>query len=135
MCPNNNPYVEADQECFDKYPLKVEDADDNKYYIPNEAGKKGTFKYRVELPPFITCTQCILQWTYYTGNMWGICENGTEAVGCGKPELFRNCADVAITSNTGGVPPLFIGKSNPFLLYYRDYRAPEDENVFPLIVR
>lgn len=50
-------------------------------------------------------------------------------------ETFRNCADVAITSNTGSIPPLFIGKNNPFLLYYRDYRAPDDENVFPLIVR
>lgn len=51
------------------------------------------------------------------------------------PETFRNCADIAITSNTGGIPPLFVGKKNPFLLYYRDYRAPEDENVFALIVR
>lgn len=50
-------------------------------------------------------------------------------------ETFRNCADVAITSNTGGIPPLFIGKNNPFLLYYRDYRAPDDENVFPLVVK
>lgn len=50
-------------------------------------------------------------------------------------EIFRNCADVAITSNTGGIPPLFIGKNNPFLLYYRDYRAPDDDNLFPLIVR
>lgn len=51
------------------------------------------------------------------------------------PETFRNCADIAITSNTGGIPPLFVSKSNPFLLYYRDYRAPEENNVFPLVVR
>lgn len=50
-------------------------------------------------------------------------------------ETFRNCADIAITSNTGGIPPLFVGRRNPFLLYYRDYRAPEDENIFPLIIR
>lgn len=50
-------------------------------------------------------------------------------------EIFRNCADVAITSNTGAIPPLFVGKRNPFLLYYRDYRADQDDNVFPLIVR
>lgn len=42
---------------------------------------------------------------------------------------------MAITSNTGGIPPLFIGKNNPFVLYYRDYRAPDDENIFPLVVR
>lgn len=85
LCSNNNPLIEADQECFDKYPLKVVDAEDNKYFVPLEAGKRGTFKYQVELPPYVTCTQCILQWTYYTGNTWGICANGTEAVGCGKP--------------------------------------------------
>jgi len=32
-----------------------------------------------------------------TGNNWGICGNGTGAVGCGdNQETFRNCADVAI---------------------------------------
>lgn len=86
--------------------------------------------------------------------MWGKCANGTEAVGCGKPgtgfyrfnfivkinakkylETFRNCADIAITSNTGGLPPIFVGSSNPYLLYYKDLRAPSEQNVFPLVVR
>lgn len=91
LCPNNNPMAVATQECFDKYPLKVESAEDNKFIIPDEAGKRGTFKYRVELPPYVTCTQCVMQWTYYTGNMWGTCENGTESLACGKPgELFNS---------------------------------------------
>lgn len=81
----------------------------------------------------------MLQWTYFTGNMWGRCSNGTEAVGCGKPETFRNCADIAITSNTGGLPPIFVNppkaSRNPYLLYYRDFRAPLEEDVFPLVVR
>lgn len=93
------------------------------------------YSYRVRLPPYVTCTQCVLQWTYYTGNMWGKCPNGTEAVGCGQAETFRNCADIAILSNTGGVPPLFVSINNPFLLYYRDLRAPAEQNVFPLVVR
>ena len=67
--------------------------------------------------------------------MWGICPNGTEAVGCGKAETFRNCADVVIVSNTGGIPPIFVENKNPFLLYYRDLRADPSNNVFPLIVR
>lgn len=69
--------------------------------------------------------------------MWGKCANGTEAVGCGQPETFRNCADIAITSNTGGgVPPIFVNSNkHPFLLYYRDIRAKSPNNVFPLIVR
>lgn len=68
-----------------------------------------------------------------SGNMWGTCENGTEANGCGRPETFRNCADVSIITSTAGVPPLFVQQDNPFLLYYKDYRSPN--NIFPLVVR
>lgn len=49
----------------------------------------------------------------YPGNMWGQCANGTEAVGCGKAETFRNCADVSIVSNAGG------GRPPTSLLYNR----------------
>lgn len=162
LCPNNDPSYEAKQECFDRYPLKLSGSREHRFYIPSETKKKGVFRYRVRLPPYVTCTQCVLQWTYYTGNMWGRCSNGTEAVGCGKPgswialsiyiyissfklyikimfpETFRNCADIAITSNTGGLPPIFVNppsSKNPFLLYYRDFRAPMNEDVFPLVVR
>lgn len=43
LCPNNNPLVEADQDCFDRYPLQVVGQDDHLYIIPN-AEKKGTFR-------------------------------------------------------------------------------------------
>ncbi|KAI8127774.1 hypothetical protein CVS40_2570 [Lucilia cuprina] len=136
LCPNNNPRKEANQECFDRYPLYISGSREHRFLIPRDTKKKDIFRYRVRLPPYVTCTQCVLQWTYYTANMWGTCANGTEAVGCGKAETFRNCADIAIVSNTGGgLPPLFVNNRNPYLLYYRDYRAPEDKNVFPLIVR
>lgn len=136
LCPNNNPRYEATQDCFDKYPLLLAETRSVRFFIPNEAEKQATFRYKVRLPPGVTCTQCVLQWTYYTGNMWGTCKNGTEAVGCGEAETFRNCADIGIYSNTGsGRPPLFVEKSNPFLLYYRDLRADPANNVFPLIVR
>lgn len=59
------------------------------------------FSYQVQLPPYVTCTQCVIQWSYYTGNQWGACNNGTEAQGCGRSETFRNCADVAIHTSTG----------------------------------
>lgn len=68
------------------------------------------------------------------GNMWGTCTNGTEGLGCGRPETFRNCADVTIVTSTAGLPPIFIGQQdNPFLLYYRDFRSPS--LVSPLIIR
>jgi len=84
LCPNNNPRQEASQACFDRYPLLISGSREHRYLIPRDAKKKDIFRYRVRLPPYVTCTQCVLQWTYYTANMWGTCANGTEAVGCGK---------------------------------------------------
>ncbi|KAK7871591.1 hypothetical protein R5R35_001785 [Gryllus longicercus] len=134
ICPNNNPRYEATQECFDRYPLYVSGTRDVAMQIPPDTPKKAYLPYRVRLPPYLTCTQCVIQWTYYTGNMWGICPNGTGANGCGTPEWFRNCADVSVVTTTAGLPPPFVSaQDNPFLLYYRDLRAPYQ--VTPLVVR
>lgn len=70
---------------------------------------------------------------FFAGNMWGTCPNGTEAVGCGRPETFRNCADVRIITSTGAFPPLGYQLDNPFLLYYRDFRQPS--KVQALVIR
>lgn len=40
---------------------------DKSYYIPPNTKKKAVLRYKVRLPPYVTCTQCVLQWTYYTG--------------------------------------------------------------------
>ncbi|KAG8225941.1 hypothetical protein J437_LFUL005979 [Ladona fulva] len=107
LCPNNDPKVEATQSCFERFPLFLSGTRrEVGFHIPMDTKKKETFRYKVRLPPYVTCTQCVIQWTYYTGNMWGTCDNGTEAVGCGRPETFRNCADVAIVTSSGGFPPL-----------------------------
>ena len=37
----------------------------------------------------LSCSQCILQWTYTAGNNWGVCTNGTGELGCGPQETFR----------------------------------------------
>merc|ERR1719206_1142557 len=63
------------------------------------------FNYKVVLPYGLTCSQCVMQWTYYTGNTWGQCANGTEGMGCGYQETFLNCADVQINSIIGAYPP------------------------------
>ncbi|CAH2008268.1 unnamed protein product [Acanthoscelides obtectus] len=136
LCPNNNPSQEASQECFNRYPLYIRGTRDLAYQIPEDGKKKAVFRYQVQLPPYVTCTQCVLQWTYFTGNQWGMCPNGTQAQGCGKSETFRNCADVAIhTSTGGGVPPLFVDNLNPYQLYYKDQNKPAPYNVVPLVVR
>ncbi|XP_074093831.1 uncharacterized protein LOC141524055 [Cotesia typhae] len=139
LCPHNNPSQRENQECFDKYPLYLSGIREPAFIIPEDSPKKAIFNYRVTLPPFITCSQCVIQWNYLTGNMWGTCENGTEAVGCGKPETFRNCADVNIVTSTSGVPPMFVHQYNPFLLYYQDYRTSgnnnNNDNIYPLVIR
>ena len=38
------------------------------------------------------------QWTYVTGNRWGICSNGMKGLACGPQETFRACSDVGIIS-------------------------------------
>ncbi|XP_046680181.1 uncharacterized protein LOC124367421 isoform X2 [Homalodisca vitripennis] len=134
LCPNNNPRYEATQSCFDRFPLYVSGTREVRFLIPENTKKKEIFKYKVRLPPYITCSQCVLQWTYYTGNMWGRCANGTEAVGCGRPETFRNCADISIVTSTLGLPPQFVSSQpdNPFLLRLMS-RAPQ--LPFPAVIR
>lgn len=46
-----------------------------------------------------------MQWRYIAGNNWGMCEDGTGAVGCGAQEEFRACSDITI-GDLGSKPPL-----------------------------
>lgn len=32
----------------------------------------------------------------FKANNWGMCDNGTGALGCGPQETFKNCADVSV---------------------------------------
>lgn len=56
-----------------------------------------------------------------TGNTWDVCVNGTGAVGCGNQETFRNCADVAIITNTGGFGPSGVVPAAPTSLHDNPY--------------
>lgn len=40
---------------------------DYSFHIPLDSDKKEIFRYKVRLPPYLTCSQCVVQWTYYTG--------------------------------------------------------------------
>lgn len=53
----------------------------------------------------LECPNCVLQWRYIAGNNWGMCEDGTGAVGCGPQEEFRACADITV-GDKGPAPPL-----------------------------
>merc|ERR1712098_378762 len=130
ICPVDGKKSVATQECFDKHPLTLADNQrSHQYYIPLDSPKITKFNYKVVLPYGLTCSQCVMQWTYYTGNTWGVCANGTEGMGCGYQETFRNCADVQINSIIGAYPP------NAFAPTRRTiYQRTRDGGSEPLVV-
>lgn len=62
---------------------------------------KYLYKFKVILPPTLTCKRCVLQWWYRGGNNWG-CDKSGCGLGHGAQEHFVNCADVSIG---GSSPP------------------------------
>lgn len=107
LCPNNAIKQIASQSCLDKYVLrrvKTRDADETFHetrFYPGTENK--VYEMRYSLPDGLTCSQCVLQWKYVAGNNWGVCENGTGAVGCGPQEEFRACADISVSDKDGTV--------------------------------
>jgi len=102
LCPNNNVNMDPEQDCFDNNVLEVVNGDGKKFPIGSES---KNYYPKIKLPDGLTCSQCILQWTYVTGNSWA-CDPATGqcCVGCNplKQEHFRACADIAISNNGGG---------------------------------
>ncbi|RWS19724.1 uncharacterized protein B4U80_08576, partial [Leptotrombidium deliense] len=95
ICPATNSTAEVTQECLDNHVLPVYGSKNAyRFYLPNT--NTGIFETLVTLPPNLKCKRCVLQWTYKTANSWGICEDGTQAIGCGNQEMFRSCADISI---------------------------------------
>merc|ERR1711872_1101739 len=130
ICPVDGKKSLATQDCFDKHPLVLADNPrSHQFYVPLDSPKITKFNYQVVLPYGLTCSQCVIQWTYYTGNTWGVCANGTEGMGCGYQETFRNCADVQINSIIGAYPP------NAFAPTRRTiYQRTRDGGSEPLVV-
>jgi len=93
LCPNNNVNQDPKQDCFDNHMLKMENGETD-YMITDWS--RGYWNSTWVLPAGITCSQCILQWTYTAGNSWGCDDNGNCCTGCGPQENFRACADIAI---------------------------------------
>ncbi|KAL8579495.1 hypothetical protein ACOMHN_025448 [Nucella lapillus] len=107
LCPNNNVKKVTTQECLDQHVLTVlgPDGEDmgTQFYIDNKVDTKSV---RLQLPSDVACSQCVLQWTYNTGNSWG-CENVPTrrcCIGCGHQENFVNCADIAISADDTNRP-------------------------------
>ncbi|PVD36382.1 hypothetical protein C0Q70_03364 [Pomacea canaliculata] len=90
ICPQNNPKMEATQECLDKHVLRLSDGSATRYYIGSQS---GSIPARVQLPQDITCSHCVLQWKWHHHHHHGL--------GYGPQEEFYGCADVAISSASG----------------------------------
>jgi len=109
LCPVNDPHKRATEECLNQHvlvpvtpsPVKPTTNIRERYYVDYD---KGTKHLQVKLPDDVTCTQCVLQWTYMAANTWG-CEkrNGQNhcCTGCGAQENFVNCADISIAPAGG----------------------------------
>ena len=68
LCPlDGDPTIAERQECFNKYPLYLEGESSYRFNIPEDSAKQETFNYKVKLPDGVTCSQCVIQWIYYTG--------------------------------------------------------------------
>lgn len=92
VCPDGES-----QACFDAHPL-VHAADGSRYWWLGDRGV-GDYDMDFRLPIDVSCSKCVLQWHYETGNSCGLPGDRSTMVDCersGAIEEFWNCADVRI---------------------------------------
>ena len=123
LCPNNNPDSDPDHDCFRRHPLRYSDGSSLHVLEPGMRNAETRVYLELQLPPGLSCWQCILQWTWVTANRWGKgrqtaeywtkeCEEEEEGqVGCGPQEAFRGCADICIGE---GCPRDYCTRARPF---------------------
>ncbi|KAK4884511.1 hypothetical protein RN001_000782 [Aquatica leii] len=92
LCDFERSIYGEEEECF-KPILLVGGSE--KVPIYSEQGN-GRFTYELRLPTGLKSRHSILRWQYKAGNSWGIDDDGTECLGCGKQETYRTCTDVTI---------------------------------------
>lgn len=105
LCPETSTMREVTQECLDRYVLPIlnKTLEEDKFYVHMEKSA-SVFTLPLRLPQNLTCTRCVLQWTYTTGNTWGSCAEGVSATGCGPQETFRGCSDIMIYPRSSVAP-------------------------------
>jgi len=80
--------------CFNRNVLQI-GSGGTTWTLPN--GNTQDFTVAVRMPNF-TCNHCVLQWTWVAANNWGLCPDGSGALGCGPQEHFRTCSDIRLTA-------------------------------------
>ncbi|OWF38771.1 uncharacterized protein LOC110465894 [Mizuhopecten yessoensis] len=98
LCPNNNVRRAATQSCLDRYLLQEYYGNSTRVHVDDSS--VGFYDIKMRLPYDVTCSQCVLQWRYISGNRWGCANNdfirGNCGLGFGPQEEFYACADIAI---------------------------------------
>ncbi|XP_055641671.1 uncharacterized protein LOC129778654 [Toxorhynchites rutilus septentrionalis] len=79
--------------CFNEHPLL--DSQGRRQWFLNSTESR-MYNVNLQLPRNLVCSHAVLQWTYTAGNNWGICPDGSGALGCGPQEHFRTCSDIGI---------------------------------------
>ncbi|XP_062615337.1 uncharacterized protein LOC134277082 isoform X1 [Saccostrea cucullata] len=114
LCEHNDTSTAITQACLDKNLLRFPD-NSTRHYVRGSV--YGVINLHLQIPPSVSCTQCVLQWKYNTGNSWG-CDRSGCGMGRGGQEQFYGCADIAILKScdhfTGLdqhslLPSIFIG--------------------------
>ena len=61
MCPNNNVNKDPTDECFQRFPSLtfVDNGKTSKFNV--DTLKPATYRVRLQLPPEVVCSQCIIQ--------------------------------------------------------------------------
>ena len=67
MCVNNDVTKAITHECLDQHLLENLDGNGTRWYLPEGTGS-GVYTHRLRLPAGVTCSQCVIQWKYHTGN-------------------------------------------------------------------
>ncbi|KAL3885302.1 hypothetical protein ACJMK2_025382 [Sinanodonta woodiana] len=94
LCPRNSTDYKLNQFCFDMFPLWIVESDSLRFYL---GSRGGIYDVHVLLPSGISCTKCVLQWTYVQGF-----PSASDSKNCNcvsefhEREQFVNCADVEI---------------------------------------
>lgn len=101
MCWRGDWNTIETEECFEE--LQVSGKEEGETYQLDPASGTGLFSMSVDLPNNKTCDRCILRWHWRSANNWGVCDDGTERVGCGHQEVYRNCADVSVKRDGAGI--------------------------------
>eukprot|EP00121_Abeoforma_whisleri_P014549 Awhi_evm1s13415 len=87
LAEGSTTQTQVTQECLDVHPLVRSDGGgiESPLPDPNPDGGASQYSFRYVLPAGVTCSRCVLQWYWKTGNSPGA-----------YPEEFWNCADIKI---------------------------------------